>query len=99
MLDFYDTSILVKQQYLYIATVCQAMLSFILAKSLFGRLYTCTYCVLFLVTILDILERWLISDNDITDKAKVVFLLRSTLVYILYFSICQFGVLVLAKTE
>ena len=75
------------------------MLSFILAKSLFGRIYTCTYCVLFLVTILDILERWLITDGDVTDQAKIVFILRSTLVYILYFSICQFGVLVLAKTE
>lgn len=51
-----EEAIATKQQYLFIATFSQAALSFIIAKFLFGRIFTCTYFVLFLITVLDVIE-------------------------------------------
>lgn len=98
-----DEATLNKQLYLFIATVFQAGLSFIIAKFLFGRSFTCTYVILFTVTLLDIFESVLmfrqVARADRNALIEFVFLMRSILVYILYFTICQFGVLDIAKIE
>ena len=59
--------------------------------------------ILFTLTLLDIFESVLmfrqVARADRNALIEFVFLMRSILVYILYFTICQFGVLDIAKIE
>lgn len=94
-----------KNMHLTIATVCQICISFIIAKFCFGRRIQIIYVIIFLIILLEVI----VCAQDLLDIERninydavqydYVFMLKATLIYLLYFMVCQFGIIDVAKEE
>ncbi len=96
-----------KNMHLTIATVCQICISFIIAKFCYGRRIQIIYVIIFLIFIFELiicvedffdLQRNINNDNN-AGQYDYAFVLKATFIYLLYFMVCQFGIVDVAKEE
>jgi fatty-acid desaturase len=84
-----------KNLFQFIATFIQVCISFLIGKFLFGRRIQIIYVVLAFNAVLEIyFAMYSFRGNG---QQQEIFLIKSTLVFLLYFMVCQLGVIDIAK--
>ena len=104
---FNDWFIMDKNLFLFIANIFQACVSFLIAKFLYGRRIQVIYVLIALVALTEVIFYFYYILNESTepsekpdvDPLQMIFLIKATLVYILYFMVCRFSIIDIAKVE
>lgn len=88
-----------KNLFLFIANVFQVFVSLLIGKFLFGRRVSVIYLILGLTACIEISFSFYTFRGGRDQTQQFIFLVKATFVYILYYMVCQFGIVDIAKVK
>lgn len=88
-----------KNLFLFMANIFQVVVSCLIGKLLHGRRVQVIYFIVGLTACIEIFFSYYAFRGGKNEPQQIIFYIKATLVYILYYMVCQFGVVDIAKVE